>query len=280
MKPVVAALALFATSIPASALACSCMEIGGTWFTAPSDGAVNVPTNALVWVGGGITRGLYAGEQRHAIEVFGPDETTLPGTDARLRGGFELLDVFTPDFEFAPNTTYSIRVNGEIYSTFATGAEADTEPPAQPSQMELSTWSDPPFIPDGGMCGDGSASHGISVQWGLGDGIVVLMDNDERADVDVDAIEGSAPSLSTSGYTSIGKGFGCGGDNWDGARNGAQTQIRAGSYDIAGNFSGWTESETAVVRPRPPAGCSAAGTASPSLAFLLVLGGVLLRRRD
>lgn len=279
MKTLVAALALLATSIPASALACSCMEIGGTWFTAPADGAVGVPTNALVWIGGGITRGLYEGEQQHPIEVFGPDEATLPGTDARLSGGWELVDVFTPDFEFEPNTTYSVRVNGEIHSTFVTGLEADTEPPAPPTEIERSSWSQPPRPVDGGMCGDGRASHGISVQWGMDDSVVVLMDNDERATLDIDAIDGDVPSLSTSGYTSIGKGFGCGGDNWDEARNGAETQIRAGTYDIAGNFSGWTAPETAVVRPAN-AGCSAAGPASPSLALLLLASGVLLRRRD
>ncbi len=277
MKPLVAALALLATSIPTSALACSCMEIGGTWFVAPADGALDVPTNALVWVGGGITRGLYEDEQQFPIELIGPDEAPLPGTEGRLRGGWELLDVFTPDFALEPNTTYSIRVNGEIQSTFVTGLDADTEPPALPTELERNTWSRPPQPVAGGMCGDGRGSHGISVQWDMGEAVVVLMDHDERAALDIEAAVGDVPSLSTSGYTSIGKGYGCGGDNWDEARNGAEATIRAGSYDLAGNFSGWSEPETAVVRP---AGCSAAGPASPSVALLLLLGGVVLRRRD
>jgi len=205
----------------------------------------------------------------------------LTGGETRLRGNWDLLDVFTPDFLLEPNATYSIRVNDAIHATFTTGAEADNEPPAVPSITEQSTWSRGPYIPDGGMCGNGAASHGISVGWDMGDAFVLVMDANAMADVDTDLIDGTVPSLALHGHTSLGKGFGCGGDNWDGARNGADAAISGGTYDIAGNFSGWSEAETIVVRPDPTEGCSAAGSSRPSLLALAIalLGGVLIRRR-
>ena len=282
MKPLFLALSLTAAaSLPASALACSCMEIGGTWTTAPEDGQVDVPLNALIWVGAGITRGLYEDEEQHAIELLDPSGAVMTGGEGRLRGNWDWFDVFTPDLLLEPSSTYSIRVNGEIQATFTTGTESDTEAPEQPVETERRTWSRGPTIVDGGMCGDGSPSHGFSLSFAENaDTFITILDAEGLADVDVDAIEGDVPALSAWQSVSGGRGFGCGGDNWDGARNGAEATFRVGSFDIAGNFSGWTEDDTIVVRPDPTAGCSAAGAANPSWLALLALGGVLVRRRD
>ena len=282
MKTALVALAVLATSVPAAGLACSCMELGGTNMTGPEEGQASVPLNTRIWVGGGITRGLRDGETQHPIELLDSEGVVLPGTETRLRGNWDLFDVFTPDFLLEPGATYTIRVNGEDQASFSTGVTEDTEAPAPPTVSERRTWSRPATPPDGFSCGDNSASHGFSLSFDQHlDSFLIITDGNDLADVDVDAIEGDVPSLSPFLNAAMGVGFGCGGDNWLDARNGAEATFRAGSYDLAGNFSGWSEDETIIVRPAPVTeGCSAVGPASPSLFALFLLGGVVLRRRE
>jgi MYXO-CTERM domain-containing protein len=279
MKTPLFALCLLVSSLPGVALACSCMEPGATFLTAPQDGAVDVPPNALVWVGGSATRGLFAGEERFPIELIGPDDLPVPGVEGRLSSSFDVVDVFTPDAELEAGTTYRVVVNGAVQSTFTTGSEPDHEAPDVPDEAAITTWSDPPVIPDGASCGTGRASHGISVEWQMGDRVLILLDRDGVADVDVELVQGQVPALSNFGFASLGSGFACGGDNWSEAAHGAKTDLSYGGFDIAGNFSGWSEPETVTVRTR--AGCDASGSGQPlGLAGLLVLGGLVgLRRR-
>ncbi|MCO4770923.1 MAG: hypothetical protein KDA24_12895 [Deltaproteobacteria bacterium] len=277
MKTALFALTLLASSVPALALACSCMEPGATWFVAPEDGAVDVPVNALVWAGGGMTRGLFEGEDKFAIEVLDDQGVVLPGIEGRLNASMEVVDVFTPDFALQPNHTYSVRINDTVHSTFTTGEAVDVEAPQIPEETERDSWSNPPTLPDGFSCGGGQASHGVSFGFDMNGSVLVLLDNDGAADVDVELIEGSLPAMSVFGFTSIGNGFACGGDNWEGAGLGATTDVRYASFDVAGNFSGWSEDETVKVTPR---GCSAAGGSSPVGIFaLLGLGGLAAVRR-
>ncbi len=264
--------------VPASACACSCLEPGATWFSAPEDGSVGVPTNTLVWVGGGMTRGLFDGEDQHPIELVDTDGVVVPGSEARMRGASDIVDVFTPDFILDTNSTYSIRVNGQVRSTFTTGDMDDSEPPAIPTETQRNSWSEPPFLPDGGMCGSGVASHGLGFSFDTEDSVLILLDNDARATIDGDNFEGTAPAITVHGSASIGNGFGCGGDNWEGAAPGARTDVRYAAFDLAGNFSGWSAEESISVSPR---GCNAAGNSSPIglVAFLGFAGLTAVRRR-
>ena len=266
------------SSVPASAFACSCLEPGATWFSAPEDGSVGVPTNTLVWVGGGMTRGLYEGEAQHSIELVDADGVVVPGSEARMRATSDIVDVFTPDFILDANSTYSVRVNGEVQSTFTTGDVDDTEPPAVPTETERSSWSEPPSIPSWGMCGSGGASHGLGFGFDTEDSVLILLDNDARSTIDGDNFEGTAPAITVHGYASIGNGFSCGGDNWEGAALGARTDVRYAAFDLAGNFSGWSAEESVSVSPR---GCNAAGNSSPIglVAFLGFAGLTVVRRR-
>ena len=274
------ALILATLTLPATSLACSCMEPGATFFLQPEDGATGVPTNALVWVGGAQTRGLFAGETQLPIEVLDADEIVLPGTEGRLRSLNDTIDVFTPDLLLEADTTYTVRVGDQLISTFTTGSGVDDEAPSIPEQTEVSSWSEPAEPFGTTSCGPTPASHGVSISWDMqGDSVLVLLDQDGLADVDVEGIAGSAPGLAPHGSASLGNGFVCGGDTWEDARLGATTEVRYGSFDLAGNFSGWSEPEEVTVRAG--SGCSAAGDTSPTalLVLLGLLGVVGVRRR-
>lgn len=272
------ALVLAALSLPATSFACSCMEPGATFFLQPQDGATGVPVNALVWVGAAQTRGLFAGEDQLAIELLDGDEVVLPGTEGRLRSVNDTIDVFTPDLLLEADTTYTVRVGEQVISTFTTGSEVDDEAPAVPEEVHRSSWSDPaePFATS--SCGPLPASHGVSLEWEMdGDTVLVLLDRDELADVE--GLSGTVPALAPFGSATLGNGFVCGGDNWDDARHLASTDVRYGSFDLAGNFSGWSATEEVTVYNR--AGCSAAGDTTPTalLVLLGLLGVVGVRRR-
>jgi len=259
--------------LPGTALACSCAVPQDTFFQQPDSGATGVPLNTLVWVGTSETRG-------EPIELVGPDGVALPGIEGNLQSAWESIDVFTPDLLLDANTTYQVQVAGQTISSFTTGATTDEVPPERPDVTDLSTWSEPADPFGRTSCGPTPASHGASFTWDLqGDSVLVLLDREGLADVDTDLIEGSVPGLAPHGSVSIGNGFVCGGDTWDEARLGAQTDFQYGSFDIAGNFSGWSEPETVTVRAT--ASCSSAGDSSPVglLAMLALVGLVGVRRR-
>jgi len=279
MKTLLIALTLLASSAPALSFACSCMQPGSTNFVAPADGAVDVPTNALVWVGGAFTGGLFDGAERFAIEVVSADQVPLPGVEGRLHSNMDLIDVFTPDMLLTSGTRYEVRVGEQVVSTFTTGDSDDTEAPPMPQETERFRWSrlaQPPGFQN--SCG-GAASYGFSFTYDLGDGVIAMIDHDGLADVDIDLIEGSVPSLTPFGSGSLSRGGGCGGSNWDNAAPGVSTDMRVGSFDVAGNFSGWSEDESITI---PPAGCSAAGSSAPvgMLALLMLSGLIGVRRRS
>lgn len=283
LKPLALATATLASVVaflPGTASACSCMEPGATFLNQPEDGATGVPTNALIWVGGSQTRGLFDGETQHPIELVDPEGVALPGTEGRLRSTNDTIDVFTPDLLLAANTTYEVRVADQVLSTFTTGSSTDDEPPAVPAETDRHTWSNPADPFGRTSCGPTPASHGVSLTWDMGDdSVLVLLDRDGLADVDTDLIEGSASGLAPHGSVSMGNGFVCGGDTWPEARLGAETDVQYGSFDLAGNFSGWSEAETVTVRAS--SGCSTAGGSAPTslIAMLALLGLVAVRRR-
>ena len=275
-----ASLFTAALALPATSFACSCMEPGATFFLQPEDGATGVPVNTLVWVGAGQTRGLFEGDPQLPIELLDADEVVLPGTEGRLRSLNDTIDVFTPDLLLEADTTYTVRVGEQVISTFTTGSDVDEEAPPVPEETEVSTWSRAAEPFGTTSCGPLPASHGVSITWDMqGDSVLVLLDQDGLAEVDTDGIAGSAPGLAPHGSASLGNGFVCGGDTWEEARLGATTEVRYASFDLAGNFSGWSEPEEVTVRAG--SGCSAAGDTTPTALLVLIglLGVVGVRRR-
>ena len=275
------ASALVATAAASDdARACSCSltpAIGAP--VLPPDGAVDVPTNARVFVGGELT---HVDETGRVVDVPRPvalraGDVDVATTTALLtsRAG-AVVTVVAPTERLAAGARFDVVVDGAVVASFTTGADGDDSPPAVPvveRATATSTMNDVPFVASS-SCGDGSHA-----QFTLrSEGVLDLLDNQGGDEVDTETLAGEATHVGPAGAAWIGAGA-CAG-NWDGARPLATTQVRFASIDQAGNFSGWSTPRDVVL---PVAGCTCAATGTTSStstgAAATIALAVLLRRR-
>jgi hypothetical protein len=221
-----------------NAVAISCWP--GEELSLPRDGDRDVPLNALIW-GGWPTRvvlrgpdGVVAGERRRIPAPGGAQEG--PG-----------FPVFIPDEPLLPNTVYTVE-EGDRPRTrqFTTGDAIDDEAPAP---VVLVNRSEAPgsltldFAADDILAGELSAVSApfTSIEDVL---LPVNFDGYRAIDAEEPVFEWLQPEptlrLLVGGFCA----------NW---RAPVYTpEARFGTFDLAGNFSGWTDVPDLEVPPVPP----------------------------
>ncbi len=110
--------------------------------------------------------------------------------------------------------------------------------------------------------------------------IVGILSADEDVDFDEEAADGVVSLIAHPDDSVLTVGRSSCGTNWPDAEEGDSTELRYGVYDLAGNFSGWSEPITLTVIE--PEGCSCSASASRSSLFagaLLLLVGIRRRAR-
>jgi MYXO-CTERM domain-containing protein len=221
-----------------------------------------VPTNAKIWLGtdlGGTGDVLFPGERLVLLDADGDAVEPMEGTIHTVDGPLQVLD----PGELRPETAYELwkcdatRCDSEVLH-FVTGTERDDEPPSLPEEIDRTHDGHGP-----GPCGR-AAWVELSVEH---DGIL-LADLGERAVV-AGPLFGSVTVATTEKSFMVGRG-GCS----TGFPSGDTSTIRYSAFDVAGNFSGWTEPDPIELR-----GCRcAAGPSDPPVWIgLLVL--IAFRRR-
>lgn len=260
-------LALGTSLLPARAEACSCMPAGFTDFMAPEDGATSVPTNTRIWVGGQqLGNGDFSGQTTLPIELQDASGNAVPGTEQKLVGAAELVAVFVPAADLTPGESYQVVVGSEVLSTFSVGGGRDETPPQVPSIVSQDNIHESGNV---SSCGEAHyANLGIRH-----DGVLALMDREEESTLDATLPAGTLTELVVRDTVTLGDAP-CA-TSWEEAKRGSKTQVRFSAFDLAGNFSGWSQDET--VRIGAESGCSTVA-GSPALALLLV-GALAVRRR-
>ncbi len=259
-------LALASTLLAGSALACSC-AFEETELLAPADGATDVPVNARIWVGAGT-----ANWGQGAVTLTGEAGAEVAATVSDLSGNNERIIVLAPAADLDAGAAYEVRVDDEVIGSFVAGAEADDAPPEVPGELEREATSSA-RVP--GMANSCGPTDVVTLDLEP-TGHVLIASLQGEDTVDVEAIDGEAADVSLDGLLRIGSA-GCTW-SWTDAAPGASTGVRWGAFDLAGNFSGWSDEVTVTV---PPAGCTCSSVGSPAsgLAGLMLLGLVVLRRR-
>jgi len=258
----VGALSLILT-LPTEAEACSCIT-PTIEVVAPADGAVDVPTNARLWVGG-----IDSGPS-----LMDASGTEVPGTVSSLRSLGGIVRIFTPDAPLTPGATYTGIGADRRRTIFTVGSAPDTTPPAVPSITSRKHDPGRTFGTTFGGSNCDSADDRL-LTLGIADSAVVtLVDINETSNLNTSVPEGPVSIMSDGDGVAIGKSACL--YTWEGT---GDMGVRLATFDVAGNFSGWSEESAEVVET---VGCSCDSTSpsrggGPLLAALSL--GLLLRRR-
>lgn len=263
-------------SLPAAAEASSCTAYPGR--VLPNAATPDVPTNTLVW---------YAGQSlQHALAEDGSlvDCDVLPrlvddaGQEvATTSRSFSFAYVLVPDAPLTLGRSYTIEhgclfdvlaFNGGIdaeTTTFTVTAEADETAPEHP---DIAVGDTVAHEYDNGFTG-----YWMEVE-GEHEG-VLLVDIGGQATLDPEALSGEVSLASTD--TDFVIGHACV-STWPDAQPGDSTELSFASFDLAGNFSGWTEPEPVTVTDTGR-GCTVGAGRPPAMALGLLLLGLVGRRR-
>jgi hypothetical protein len=246
----------------ASALTCAPLE-----FVAPVPNAVDVPTNTRVWCSSDPL------SVESPIVVTDSEGAVVSGTQTRLSFPGYGVWVFRPDSDLAPSSEYHATCPFTYGSTisFTTGESATSGPPEVPDLSNKVLHASP----------DTSWGASYYAQFpGVGgaDAIIVL-DLAGSATLDAEGPSGHVADATprfTEGFL-VGS-YACGG-NWPEAGLGASTTVALGAFNLAGEFSGWSDTlpitlPTSYTTEEPGgAGChfGAAGGSSSGAAGLLAV---------
>jgi MYXO-CTERM domain-containing protein len=268
------ALAALVTVAPRGARACSCAWLE-TDALFPADGQQDVPTNTRIWVGGGMYW-AEPGDAEYRLTLLDGDGATVEVLYSDLTGYNDLISVMTPTSALQAGETYEIWVDGdEVLGRFTVGSDSDTSPPTVPAEMDRESSASARVAGMQSSCGPSDVVNLTLENTGL-----VYVANIEGVEgPDTATLDGESSDLSPAPEFRIGSA-GCTW-SWPDAAPGASTTVRWGVFDLAGNFSGWSEPVSVSV---PPAGCNCVlggapratgGIAAAGLALL-----VLVRRRQ
>lgn len=259
---VLAAVAVLQTA-PAIARACSC---GGDpavlW---PAMDANGIPTNTRIWINDGFS--FYEFTRPHLRKAG--ETVDVDFTVSTIETSGTTMTVYTPDAALAPNTTYELMdCDSEMceapYVRFTTGAEPDLDPPAIPVETNRSGES-------GGSrrdsCGKYKAAEVIVDAEGL---LVMEIDG---GSLDPKTLSGDTTVLTLERAITVGSGACL--MHWPTSDDTAP--VRYAAFDLAGNFSGWTEPDSLTIG----GGCSCRSDApgAPPLLLLAVVALGMRRRR-
>ncbi len=219
-----AAAAFLSFAWPQVANACSCLRRLSV--EVPSEGATDVPTNAVLW-----TQGSYVdiGE----FVLMGADGVAVPHATSVI----ELIDApmaaLRPDIPLQPEMDYTLWlcVDGVCEDDlvhFRTGTGLDTSSPAVPDL--LSTKHDHAAK---SVC---PGFKNITFTFEVEEGGLLVAAYGTNLSFDPIAFDGDLGAATNEQRLTVGSGLCSGG--WPG---GDTQTVRFGNYDQAGNFSGWSE---------------------------------------
>ena len=254
---------VMALAWPAPARACSCAEETALF---PLNGATDVPTNTKIWVHG--TMALFDRDSDHpfTLHLASPGRE-VPGRTLELA---PRLFVFIPDEQLAPGVTYQVDPSHGVSDSiwFTVGAAEDVSAPELPVFSVERGEADE----DNG-CGS-SAFATVHVEAA---NAITVMDVGKTSALAVERISGHVSDGFGPGEDSTIVGFrGCSVTTWSEAKRGATTTVRLGRFDMAGNFSGWTDSQDVEIHGG--CGCSVTSESSAWRTAIGILCLVLLGR--
>ena len=255
LPPVVFA-SLAGLARPQPATACSCGS--GLDVVAPEEGATDVPLDARVWLGVSADHAWFGAE----LVLLAADEPDAVGTrQATIATGLGDLLVVTPLEPLRASTDYEVwgcedgdcrhRVLG-----FTTGTGSIDGVPTIPELLDQ----------DHDRSGGVICPREKNVELRVAHEGLVVVEHDSRADLDLVDVDGltSALVVTPDEVFELDEG-GCQG-GWPGGR---RVEVRLGALDLAGNFSGFGETEILDI------GCGCRSD-RPSPAGLLALSLVVL----
>jgi hypothetical protein len=263
--------------IPAGKARAECAVSPSGWenvFFLPALDATDVPTNTLIWLA---SANSVEGYFNSAELRLAHDHSEVPVTRLTIETGRATVTVLQPEQYLLPIERYEVcRVNEGQYTftltAFTTGTDVDNTPPDRP--IEVGRTSD-----SWNTCLDRCDGKGSSVVIDLiSEGIVVadvaLMQSltSESRRRSTTQPSGFVTYATADGVVRLGHGRA---SPWPGA-DGETLPIRYAAFDLAGNFSGWTE-PVDVRMPKTPSccGCTSASNRSGSW-FLIVLVAISL----
>lgn len=273
----VTAIAVGLALVPREADACSCIDPKDSIsLIAPEDGATEVPVNAKIWVGGGRVQREYNEQtgkmEASPIELLDNQDQLVEGTKSTLEAADGVVYLFKPAVSLTAGGTYRVRAGETVLSTFTAGSDSDTVAPAIPTVLSEDGKSNPESL-----FGQSSCGPSFWVKFELKtEGILNVVDRDNTSALDTQAPSGTASSIEATPSVWLGSS-GCT-TNWPDATSGASAQVRFGTFDIAGNFSGFSAPREAEI-PSSFLGCGCSAGAAPGAALMMGLAMLMRRRR-
>jgi hypothetical protein len=237
--------------------------------TFPEDGAVGVPTNALLWIGMAHTDYREdADYDDFELEVYSFEPNAIVSVLVTRIGGNRLRDqaqhgftLVRPEDNLLPNTDYEVHVQQQRVLSFTTGDGPDTAAPSVPvveaGEVAPGRYQTP-FT-----CSSGARAN-VSLS---GDGELYVIDTATEPVSGPESLGEDVLMVTHEDSTWVPLG-----------RDAEEQTIFVGSFDMAGNFSGWSEA-TRIDVPPPTCACVTAPERGAPAGLALMIGLSLLAAR-
>lgn len=245
-----------------TARACSCGSFVDV--RTPQPGASEVPTNTSIWLGISEEFDFHVDALEQEFVLFSPEGESLELSSTRIMVDDGDVLVITSTAQLEANARYELwlcdgmRCRDEV-TDFVTGDGPDFQPPELPTELDREH--------DGR--GPGPCGRAKWVDFTVEHEGILLVDVAGAANIDAEARTGRATLATSSPHFTLGRGLCLGG--WPGGRS---ADIRLAAFDLAGNFSGWSEPTSVSLSG---CGCHTSGRDGSWLALVCVLA--LSRRR-
>ena len=191
--------------------------------------------------------------------------------------GMRFALVATPDAFLPAGARIEATSGGDVVTSFLVGDAIDDEPPSVPMVDAVTTRSSLPNVIS--PCGGFGVSEHVASFAVRHDGFVLVAVRDGGDRIDVAAISGDVDAATLERTVTVTGGM-CD-SGWANAAPLATAAWRFGAFDVAGNFSGFSD-EHDVTLPLPGCSCDARGGDAPAArcaAVVVALAGVAARRR-
>jgi hypothetical protein len=265
----------FALGCPRDARACECVEQPLEMRPGPAD--AEVPSNTKIWLTGS-SYALSECESAAIEDSTGQSIGFTPSFLAEPANRYRKLMVLTPADPLTVGETY--RLTGcESHAfdapelRFTVNADADTSAPAVPSV----TAQEP--VRDGSSNSSCGEAEYVPMDIDHG-GAIALLDIAAESNLAPVSPSGTVTDVFFGTDYVVGSQI-CGRHNWDFEEEGDATDVRFAVFDLAGNFSGWSDPqdvETGCACRVEPGRSGSEGRASALVLALLALGAGAVRR--